>query len=142
MPVLTDPLGWFTLTFPEGWRPETEDCVTTLHSPVGVAFVSGGRHAGGRQASFGGADFLARFLRSIGVAVDDDEIASATGSDCLIYSHARDVDGQHWRYWSITDDETALLVSYTCPSEDRGREADEVDEIVESVRLFHSATVH
>jgi hypothetical protein len=144
MPVLADPLGWFTLQLPDGWESETEDCVTTLRGPLdlGVVFVSGGRHAGGRQASFGGADFLVRFLRSIGVSVHENEVASAAGPGCRIYSYERDGDGQLWRYWSITDDETALLISYTCPAEDGGREADDVEEIIGSVRLFHSTTVH
>ena len=144
MPVLTDPSGWFTLRLPDGWESETEDCVTTLRGPLGlgVIFVSGGRHAGGRQASFGGADFLVRFLTSIGVRIGEDAVARSARDGCRVYSYSRDDEGRHWRYWSITDDETALLISYTCSAEDRGRETDEVDDIIDSVRLFHSATVH
>jgi hypothetical protein len=143
MPILRDPLGWFTLELPEGWESETEDCVTTLRGPLGlgVLFVSGGRHAGGRQPSFGGADFLGRFLQSIGVDVAEDSIGRAEGIGCRLYSFEREGAGRVWRYWSITDDETALLVSYTCAVEDEGEE-DEVEEIVRSIRLFHSASVH
>lgn len=144
MPVLSDPQGWFILQLPDGWESETEDCVTTLRGPdgVGLLFVSGGRHAGGRQASFGGADFLASFLRSVGVDVDAEEVAAGEGVGCRVYSYGRETGGRHWRYWSVTDDETALLVSYTCAAEDRGREGDDVDAIVESIRLFHSTPVH
>ena len=42
----------------------------------------------------------------------------------------------------MTDDETALLISYTCEKDDVGAEADEVEEIVRSARLYHSAPVH
>jgi hypothetical protein len=144
MPVLTHPQGWFTLEIPEGWDMESEDCVTTLRSPigVGVVYVSGARHSRGRQQSFGGADFLARFLVSLGIDVDDDSIALSPGMGCRIYSYIRDNGNTHWRYWSITDDETALLISYTCDAEERGRESLEVDEMVRSVRLYHSAPVH
>jgi len=144
MPVLTDPSGWFILRLPEGWESETEDCVTTLRGPLdlGVVFVSGGRHAGGRQAGFGGADFLVRFLTSIGVLIGEDDVARSARDGCRVYSYSRDAEGRYWRYWSITDEETALLISYTCPAEDCGRETDDVDDIIDSVRLFHSATVH
>jgi len=144
MPVLTHPQGWFTLEVPEGWAMESEDCVTTLRSPlgVGIVYLSGARHARGRQQSFGGADFLARFLGSLGIEVADEAIALAPGLGCRIYSYVRDRDGMHWRYWSITDDETALLISYTCESAQSGREEPEVDEMVRSVRLYHSAPVH
>lgn len=144
MPVLSDPQGWFILQLPDGWESETEDCVTTLHGPegVGILFVSGGRHAGGRQASFGGADFLASFLRSVGVDVEVAAIGVDEGVACRVYSYGRDMDGRHWRYWSITDNETALLVSYTCSAEDKDREAEDVDAVVGSIRLFRSAPVH
>jgi hypothetical protein len=144
MPVLTDPLGWFTLRVPEGWETETEDCVTTLKSPdgPGVVYLSGGRHARGRQRSFGGADFLARFLESLGVAVDPASIERSEGDGCRIYAYRRESDGLHWSYWSVTDDETALLVSYNCLAPCLGQEAGVVEELVRSVRLFHSAPVH
>ncbi|MFI5184133.1 MAG: hypothetical protein ACHQNV_07040 [Vicinamibacteria bacterium] len=144
MPVLSDPLGWFTLQLPDDWESQTEDCVTTLRGPLGlgVVFLSGARHTGGRQRSFGGADFLARFLRSIGVEAEDDSIQSSEGVGCRVYSYAREEGGRFWRHWSITDDETALLVSYTCAAEDEGQEDLEVEEIVGSIRLFHSAPVH
>ena len=144
MPVLTHPQGWFTLEVPDGWAMESEDCVTTLRSPlgVGIVYLSGARHARGRQQSFGGADFLTRFLGSLGIEVADDAIALAPGLGCRIYSYARESDGMHWRYWSVTDDETALLISYTCESAQCGREEPEVDEMVRSVRLYHSAPVH
>lgn len=144
MPVLTDPMGWFILQVPEGWEPESEDCVTTLRSPdgVGILYLSGGRHAGGRQKSFGGADFLARFLLSLGIAVDEASIELSQGVGCRIYSYRRDSDGAHWRYWSVTDDETALLISYTCDLDDVGKETAAVDGMVGSVRLYHSPPVH
>ena len=62
MPVLADARGWFTLEVPEGWDMKTEDSVTTLRSPQGggVVYLSGARHVGGHQTSFGRADFLSR----------------------------------------------------------------------------------
>jgi hypothetical protein len=142
MPVLTDPHGWFTLRIPEGWEHSTEDCVTMLTTPRGVVYVSGGRHAGGRQPSFGGADFLGRFLRSLGIDVDDASIAGSQGIGCRIYRYRRESGGRLWLYWSVTDDETALLISYTCELADEGAERADVDGLVGSVRLFHSAPVH
>ena len=144
MPVLTHPQGWFTLEVPDGWAMESEDCVTTLHSPIGVGtvYLSGARHSRGRQQSFGGADFLARFLGSLGIEVEDEAIALAPGMGCRIYSYVRESGGSHWRYWSVTDDETALLISYTCDAAESGREVVDVDEMVRSVRLYHSAPVH
>lgn len=144
MAVLTHPQGWFTLEVPEGWVMETEDCVTTLRSPIGVGtvYLSGARHSRGRQPSFGGADFLARFLGSLGIEVADEAIALAQGLGCRIYSYMRDSGGAHWRYWSVTDDETALLISYTCDSGESGHESVDVDAMVRSVRLYHSAPVH
>ena len=96
----------------------------------------------GRQPSFGGADFLRRFLDSLGIEVEDEAIALAQGLGCRIYSYVRDSGGTHWRYWSVTDDETALLISYTCETAESTRETGEVDEMVRSVRLYHSAPVH
>lgn len=142
MPVLTDPLGWFTLRFPDGWAQETDDCVTTFRTRHGTLYLSGGRHAGGRQASFGGADFLARFLRSIGVAVEESDVIGVASPGCRIYYYRRESDGACWRHWSITDDETALLISYTCDAGDAGKETDAVDDLVHSVRLFHSPPLH
>lgn len=142
MPSLTDPLGWFTLQFPDGWSHETEDCVTVLRTPHGMVYVSGGRHAGGKQENFGGADFLARFLRSIGIAIEEDEVVGFVGVGNRIYYYRRESDDGYWRYWSVTDDETALLISYTCDAADAGKETDLVDGLVRSVRLFHSAPVH
>ena len=144
MSVLTHPQGWFTLEIPDGWAMETEDSVTTLRSPmgVGIVYLSGARHSRGRQPSFGGADFLRRFLDSLGIEVEDEAIALAQGLGCRIYSYVRDSGGTHWRYWSVTDDETALLISYTCETAESTRETGEVDEMVRSVRLYHSAPVH
>jgi hypothetical protein len=144
MRVLTDPLGWFTLEVPEGWDRQTEDCVTQLRRPegAGTLYLSGGRRAGGRQAGFGGADFLARFLRSLGLEIEETAIENSQGTGCRIYYYERSDAQAHWRYWSVTDDETALLISYTCPPGDAGAEAAEVDGMVRSVRLYHSAPTH
>jgi len=144
MPILTDPLGWFTLRIPEGWSQQTEDCVTLVRGPAGIGtlYLSGGRHAGGRQPGFGGAEFLARFLRSLGLAVERASIESIEGPGCLIYCYERRGPEALWRYWSVTDDETALLISYTCPLSDAELEADDVDDVIRSVRLYHSVPVH
>lgn len=146
MPVLTDPFGWFTVEVPEGWDMNHEDCVTTLRGPhaVGIVYLSAARHAKGRQASFGGADFLARFLHSLGLPVEETSIHNTAGAGCRIYSYRRDNEAGDWRFWSITDDETALLVCYVIGAAepqgpDRSAEADAVIAIVESVRLYHSA---
>ena len=142
MPVLTDPQGWFTLQVPDGWDMVTEDSVTTMRRPGGgIVYLSGARHTRGRQASFGGADFLARFLRSLGLEVDESAFATAAGPGCRIYSHRSSTSAADWWFWSVTDDETALLISYACPVGQPG-EVDEVDEMVRSVRLYHSAPVH
>ena len=143
MPVLTDPQGWFTLHVPDGWDMATEDSVTTLRRPggAGIVYVSGARHSRGRQASFGGSDFLVRFLRSLGVEVDEDAIDSAAGPGCRIYSHRSSTSAADWSFWSVTDDETALLISYARPAGDPG-DVDEVDGMVRSVHLYHSAPVH
>jgi hypothetical protein len=144
VPVLTDPLGWFTIEVPEGWDTETEDSVTMLRSPLGygIVYVSGGRHTGGRQEGFGGAEFLARFLRFLGVAVDASSLGSSQGAGCRIYAYERRADGVVWRYWSVTDDETALLIAYACDASRLGVEAEAVEDIVRSVRLYHSASAH
>jgi hypothetical protein len=144
MPVLTDPLGWFTLEIPEGWQRHTEDCVTWLRRPTGVGtvYLSGGRHAGGPQPGFGGAEFLARFLRSLGLAVEDASIASSQGAGCRIYYYERRGPEALWRYWSVTDDETALLISYTCALADAESEAADVEGMVRSVLLYHSVPTH
>jgi hypothetical protein len=140
MPTLTDPLGWFTLQFPEGWATATEDCVTTLESPlgVGILYVSGGRHSGGPVAGFGGSAFLLRFLEHIGVPADAEAIEDWQGVGCRMYTYARSAEGRYWRYWSITDDETALLVSYTCATSSCDEEAAAVEGMVRSVRLYGS----
>jgi hypothetical protein len=144
MAVLTDPYGWFTLEVPDGWDRETEDCVTTLRSPrgQGTLYLSGARHARGRQPGFGGPDFLARFLRSLGLEVDAGQIGSGGRPGCHVYFYRRDAGERHWRFWSVTDHETALLISYTCDRQLLGAEAEEVEEIVRSARLYHSAPVH
>ena len=144
MPTLTDPNGWFTLEVPDGWERETEDGVTTLRDPlgVGVVYISGGRHIRGRQASFGRADFLVRFLQSIGVQAAQDAIDSAERAGCRVYSYQCENEGAYWRYWSVTDDETALLISYRCAVADSSTEVSDVNEIVGSVRLYHSPPVH
>ena len=144
MPVLTDPHGWFTLHVPDGWKMATEDSVTTLRSPggTGIVYLSGARHSRGRQPSFGGADFLARFLRSLGLEIDEETIESSTGPGCRIYAHRRKTSAADWFFWSVTDDETALLISYACGLAEGDREAEAVEGIVRSARLYHSAPVH
>jgi hypothetical protein len=144
VPILTDPMGWFTVEVPVGWGRRTEDCVTTLRSPrgIGLLYLSAARHARGRQDSFGGADFLSRFLRSLGLEVRESDIALSPGLGCRIYTYARETEAASWTFWSVTDDETALLLSYCCSLADRGRESEEVEEIVRSARLYHSAPVH
>ncbi len=144
MPVLTDPMGWFTVEVPDGWNRHTEDCVTTLRSPrgIGLLYISAARHARGRQDSFGGADFLSRFLRSLGLEVEESEIELTPGLGCRIYTYARQTESAHWTFWSVTDDETALLMSYACSLAELGRESEEVEAIVGSARLYHSAPVH
>jgi hypothetical protein len=144
LPVLTDPMGWFTVEVPEGWNRHTEDCVTTLRSPrgIGLLYLSAARHARGRQDSFGGADFLSRFLRSLGLDVEESEIALTPGLGCRIYTYVRQTESAHWTFWSVTDDETALLMSYACSLAELGRESEEVEGIVRSARLYHSAPVH
>jgi hypothetical protein len=144
LPVLTDPMGWFTVEVPDGWNRHTEDCVTTLRSPrgIGLLYLSAARHARGRQDSFGGADFLSRFLRSLGLEVEESEIALRPGLGCRIYTYARQTESAHWTFWSVTDDETALLMSYACSLAELGRESEEVEGIVRSARLYHSAPVH
>src|SRR5438046_2392208 len=137
-------MGWFTVEVPEGWDHQTEDCVTTLRSPrgVGILYLSAARHVRGRQQSFGGADFLSRFLRSLGLEVEESEIAQSPGEGCRIYTYERDTETAHWTFWSVTDDETALLLSYSCRRQEQGRETGEVAEVVRSARLYHSAPVH
>jgi len=144
VPVLTDPMGWFTVEVPTGWGRTTEDCVTTLRSPrgIGILYLSAARHARGRQASFGGADFLTRFLKSLGLEVEESEVTLSPGLGCRIYTYVRETDRAHWTFWSVTDDETALLLSYACDLAQRGRETEEVEAIVRSARLYHSAPVH
>lgn len=144
MAVLTDPYGWFTLEIPDGWDRHTEDCVTTLRNPRarGTIYLSGARHARGPQPGFGGADFLARFLRSLGLDVEQGQIGRGGHPGRHVYFFRRDTGERHWRFWSVTDDETALLISYTCERDDLGAEADEVEEIVRSARLYHSTPVH
>lgn len=144
MPVLTDPSGWFTLEVPDGWRMHSEDSVTTLRSPRGggLVYLSGARQARGPRRGFGGADFLARFLRSLGLQVDAGEIGCSAGPGCRMYRYRRDTSDRHWRFWSVTDEETALLISYTCDRSEPDVEAEEVEEMVRSVRLYHSAPVH
>jgi hypothetical protein len=139
--TLTDPLGWFTLQYPDDWQTSTEDCVTTLQSPrgIGTVYVSGGRHSGGPLAGFGGADFLLRFLAHIGITVPADAVQDWQGVGCRMYSYRRADAGRYWRYWSITDDETALLVSYTCAEAQSEDEAAAVEEMVRSVRLYGTA---
>ena len=142
--MLTDPMGWFTVEVPEGWNRHTEDCVTTLRSPrgIGLLYLSAARHARGRQDSFGGADFLSRFLRSLGLDVEESEIALTPGLGCRIYTYVRQTESAHWTFWSVTDDETALLMSYACSLAELGCESEEVEGIVRSARLYHSAPVH
>ncbi len=137
-------MGWFTVEVPDGWNRHTEDCVTTLRSPrgIGLLYFSAARHARGRQDSFGGADFLSRFLRSLGLEVEESEIALTPGLGCRIYTYARQTESAHWTFWSVTDDETALLMSYACSLAELGRESEEVEGIVRSARLYHSAPVH
>ena len=146
MPVLTDPGGWFTVEVPDGWEMRHEDCVTTLRGPrgVGIVYISAARHARGRQESFGGADFLARFLESLGLEVDEEAIRNAASAGCRVYSYRRESEAGDWRFWSVTDDETALLVCYAIGpqgprGDDRDAETEAVSSIVESVRLYHSA---
>jgi hypothetical protein len=143
MPVVTDPQGWFTLQAPDGWVLATEDSVTTLRRPdgAGIVYLSGARHSRGRQQSFGGADFLARFLRSLGLEVEEEKITSAVGPGCRIYAHRCSTSEADWWFWSVTDDETALLISYARPIGHAG-DVDAVDEMVRSVRLYHSVPVH
>lgn len=141
MPVLTDPFGWFTLEVPDGWDMVTEDCVTTLRRQ-GTVYLSGARHSRGPQPGFGGADFLARFLRSLGLQVADQHIGHGGYPGWQVFSYRRDAGERHWRFWSVTDGETALLISYTCGTDEVGAEADEVEEMVRSARLYHSAPVH
>ena len=114
--------------------------MTTLRRPggAGIVYVSGARHARGRQASFGGGDFLARFLRSLGLDVDETAIPNAAGPGCRIYSHRSSTSAADWWFWSVTDDETALLISCARPVGAPG-DMDEVDGMVRSVRLYHSA---
>lgn len=140
MPVLTDPLGWFTLQVPDGWWSATEDCVTTLQSPDrrGIVFISGGRNANGPRAGFGGEEFLVRFLAHLGIRTEA-AIASAQGVGCRVYSYTREAAGRRWRYWSVTDDETALLISYTFEVPDGESDAPAVEEMVRSIRLYHSS---
>src|SRR2546426_12740484 len=91
MPVLADARGWFTLEVPEGWDMKTEDSVTTLRSPHGGGgvYLSGARHVGGLQPSFGRADFLKRFLVSLGIDVEEEDLAASPGTACHVYSPTR-----------------------------------------------------
>jgi hypothetical protein len=120
----------------------TEDSVTTLRSPhgAGIVYLSGARHVGGLQPSFGRADFLTRFLASLGIDIEEEDIAASLGTGCRVYSHSRVSEGVCWWYFSVSDDETALLISYSGEEDDAGRDAKEVENIVGSVRLYHSRT--
>ena len=82
--------------FPTGWGRHTEDCVTTLRSPrgIGLLYLSAARHARGRQDSFGGADFLSRFLQSLGLEVEESDIALSSGLGCRIYTYVRETESR------------------------------------------------
>jgi hypothetical protein len=54
----------------------------------------------------------------------------------------RETESARWTFWSVTDDETALLMSYACALDKQDNESEEVEEIVRSARLYHSAPVH
>ena len=143
MRVLTDASGWFTLEMPDGWEAATDDSVTTLRSPSGAANVifSAARHARGPQPSFGGADFLLRFLDWLGIDATEDQVVCLSGDGCRIYAFDRHEGGTRWRYWSVTDDETALLIGFTATHPAPSGSAEEelqVEGMVHSVRLYHS----
>jgi len=144
MGMLGDPAGFFSLEIPEGWAHEEDDGVAILSHPAGVgqAFVAVARHIGGRQRCFGRAEFLRRFLRSVGVAVEISSISLEQGEPLHIYSYDHEIRGAFWRHWSVTDDETAVLISYTCASPDADIEQDEIDDMVRSVRLRGSPVRH
>ena len=119
--------------------------MTTLRSPrgIGLLYLSAARHARGRQDSFGGADFLSRFLRSLGLEVEESDIALSPGLGCRIYTYVRETESRaldllvrHRRR------DRAAPVLLPAASADRGRESEEVEEIVRSARLYHSAPVH
>jgi hypothetical protein len=144
MGVLADPAGWFSLEIPEGWAHQEDDGVAILRHPAGVgqAFVAVARHVGGRQRRFGRAEFLRRFLRSVGVTVETSSISLEQGEPLHIYSYGHEIRGVFWRHWSVTDDETAVLISYTCASPDADIELDEIGDMVRSVRLRGSPVRH
>ncbi len=87
------------------------------------------------------ADRVAAELRGLGLEVEEDAIASAAGPGCRIYSHRSSTSEADWWFWSVTDDETALLISYARPVGHAG-DVDAVNGLVRSVRLYHSAPVH
>ncbi len=142
MQVLTDPLGYFTLEFPEGWQRSDDEGVTLLTSPLDLTYVSGARHVRGKQDDFGRADFLLRFLESLGLEPNPDDVTSSAGTACRIFGYHCDHSGAFWSHYSVTDDETVLLVSYTCETSAAGDEAALVDAVIRSIRLFHSGPVH
>jgi hypothetical protein len=65
-------------------------------------------------------EFLARFLRFLGVSVSENSIGSSQSQGCRI----------------------ALLLAYTCNADQAGKEDGAVDEIVRSVRLYRSPRLH
>jgi hypothetical protein len=138
--VLSDPLGCFMLDLAEGWIAQTEDGITTVQKPGGrgLIYVAAARHVNGRQENFGGGDFLSRFLESIGVDIPAEEMRISAGTGCRIYSVTRVAQGAYWKHWSVTDDETALLISYMCVAGQESEESDAVEAMVRSVRLYHS----
>jgi len=134
--------GWFTALIPPEWEVE-DDREVLIFDPNGfgemsVSLVSRDKQKGKRQRAAavisGWADELGShdeyeiimFKRSRDLLIASAEFTSSEPEGELIY----------WRIFPVIGEKRALDINYSCPVEDREREEDIIEAIVNSVRLI------
>ncbi|MGB7068404.1 MAG: DUF3805 domain-containing protein [Pyrinomonadaceae bacterium] len=126
------PSGRYTLNYPNRWEVESdEDCVTfsKIRNGVGALQISAYETDIPRSAEDSLREHFEdeKVVAEISAQIADDSSQTATGY--------YEKEGLYSKVWFVTNDNCLLFITYNCDSKSKTIETEDVNSIVESVRL-------
>jgi hypothetical protein len=133
--------GWFKALIPPTWEVDDEDEVV-IFDPDGfgelnISFLEKVNGRGKREIA---REIIAGWAEEFGHEIDYDTVIIKRSRDILITSAEFITDEpegemEYWRIFAVIGNKIALDVNYSCDIEDRAREEEIIEGIVDSIEL-------
>ncbi len=133
--------GWFKALIPPTWEVDDEDEVV-IFDPDGfgelnISFLEKVNGRGKREIA---GEIIAGWAEELGHEIDYETVIIKRSRNILITSAEFITDEpegemEYWRVFAVIGNKIALDVNYSCDIEDRSREEEIIEGIVDSIEL-------